>query len=137
VGLTRGALPDFANDFLGARDCGSLAFPCRVLPLDQSVTRGQLPPPDSGASLCVLFEDTLGFTRPFFHCGEPPWPPGSSLGILSKTASPSYSHCASTPGEPGPEIATSQARSVLVVLPDFDGLLRTEPRGFVAPRNRP
>jgi hypothetical protein len=136
-GVGSGRASGFRERFLGARDCGSLAFPCRVLPPGQSVTREQLPPLDTGASLCVSFEDTLGFTRPMFHCGEPPWLPGSSHGILSKTAPPSYSPCASTPGEPGPENATSRARSVLAVPPGFDGLLRTRSRGFVAPRSRP
>jgi hypothetical protein len=43
----------------------------------------------------------------------------------------------SSPGCPGPESATSRTRSVLAVSHDFDGLLRTEHCGFVAPRYRP
>jgi len=46
--------------FLGARDCGSLVFPCRVLPPGQSVAREQLPPLDSGASLLRLLRRHAG-----------------------------------------------------------------------------
>jgi len=43
----------------------------------------------------------------------------------------------SSPGCPGPGVCQLQTWSVLVVLPDFDGLLHTRPCGFVAPRYRP
>jgi hypothetical protein len=43
----------------------------------------------------------------------------------------------SSPGCPGPGVCQLQTWSVLVVLPDFDGLLHTRPCGFVAPRFRP
>jgi hypothetical protein len=53
-----------------------------MLPSSQSVAREQLPPLDTSASLCVSFEDTLGFTRPLFRRSELRRLPGSSLGIL-------------------------------------------------------
>jgi hypothetical protein len=61
-----------------------------MLPFDRLLTRGQLPPSVTNASLRVLFEDSLGFTRPFFCCSKLPQRLGSSHWILSKTASPSY-----------------------------------------------
>jgi len=61
-----------------------------MLPFDRLLTRGQLPPSVTNASLRVLFEDSPGFTRPFFCCSKLPQRLGSSHWILSKTASPSY-----------------------------------------------
>jgi hypothetical protein len=59
------------------------------------------------------------------------------MGFLQRPPLRRHQQCASTPGYPGPGIATSRARSVLTVPPGSDGLLRASPCRFVAPCYRP
>jgi hypothetical protein len=89
LGVGSGCVSGFANDSLERLCRGSLVFPRQVLPPDRLITREQLPPFVTNASHRILFEDSLGFTRPFFCCSKLPQRLGSSHWILSKTASPS------------------------------------------------
>lgn len=62
---------------------------------------------------------------------------GSSHGVLQRPPLRRSSSRVSTPGCPGPKVATPPTRSALAVPPSFDGLLHTSLSRFVAPCRRP
>jgi hypothetical protein len=103
--------------FLGLHCRGSLVFPRRVPPLDRLCNRRRLPPSVTDASLRLLFEDSLGFTRPFFCCSKLPQLPGSSHRILSKTAPPSSHLVCPLPANRGPGLPLPEHVPSLSFLP--------------------
>jgi hypothetical protein len=145
--LGRGRSPGSAT--VSRSSCGSCGFSRRASfagPKLSETNSGRLVGRDDHKSTCrpcLSLKDACRFVRSIPRWGDPKVPPVRS-GLLSwgsKIAPPPIqTMCVhSQVGKPTfrPEGANLQARSVHVVPPDSDGLLRASPCRSIAPCNRP